>query len=259
MAGFLSDLFGGALSGDNHFDPATRFTRFIDEKADPLYWITGGDSGFYGKAKNKLFDLQDLGADKANEYLSDVVTPIDNAISPLDPLTQTSFGQGLHNWVNNKPASALAAALTGAGFAGAAGGAGAAGSGLGADGTFSGALGASATTPSFGAAIPSVGGSTTAGFGSAVPSIGGTTTASFAPGAASGGIDYTKLASQFLQKQGQQTANQGAPQRYHSNLINDQPAFVQTPADFNPMGNKGMNSDNATIQLLIKALQAKNG
>lgn len=259
MAGYL---FGDSLSGGNHQDPSTRFTRRLDIGLDPLTWILGKHS-FYTKAKNRMFDWTDRAADEGNRSLSSVVKPVDEAIAPYgDPLYHTGLGRGLHEWVNNKPGSTVGAimggeALAGLGGAGAGASAGSS-SGLGAGGTFSGALGASSSVPTFSSAIPSIGGTGMASFGTAAPSIGGTGTAAFGTGAASSAPGFgQKFAQLALQNQGKQLQNQGAPPTYKSQLIDNYQPYVATPADFNPMANKGL--DSGTLQMLIQALKASNG
>lgn len=262
MAGYL---FGESLSGGNHQDPSTRFTRRLDIGLDPLTWILGKHS-FYTKAKNRMFDWTDRAADEGNRSLSSVVKPVDEAIAPYgDPLYHTGLGRGLHEWVNNKPGSTVGAIMGGEALAGLGAGAGAgagASSGLGAGGTFSGALGESAVAPAFGSSIPSLlgtGYATPAGYSATagVPSIAGTGTATFGSGSGGVNFDTQKFLQNFLSKQGQQTQNQGAPPTYRSQLLSDYPQYAQTPGDFNPMANKGL--DSGTLQMLIQALKASNG
>lgn len=123
----MSWLFGDSLSGDNNQSPGTRFTRAIDTNLDPLYWILGEDS-FYNKAKSKSHDWADEVGGFANSALSKVVKPVDEFFAPLDPIQQTSFGKGIHEWVNNKPASTIGLVTGGIAAGGALAG-GAAGAG----------------------------------------------------------------------------------------------------------------------------------
>lgn len=253
MSGFLSGLFGDSLSGGNHQDPSTRFTRLIDTKLDPMYWLTGGNKGFVGKAKNKLFDLTDRAADEGNRAFSSVLTPVDKAIAPADPLYHTGFGQNLHQWVDNKPGSTFGAIMGGEALAGLGGGAGAA-SGGSAGGIGAGGLGAAdggalgATAPAAGFGEPAGAGIQTFGYADN-PSIGSPT--------AVGGFNWQKLGSNFLKNQGQSKSSQGAPKTYHSQLLNDYQPFVSTPQDFNPMANQGLDSNN--LKMLIAALRNGNG
>lgn len=120
-------------------------------------------------------------------------------------------------------------------------------------GTFSRALGQLPGMPSFKNKIPTVGGGL---MGDVIPSIGGTGAANFssAPGS---NFDTQKFLQTFLQGQSDQMQNQPAPETHRSKLLQGQQPFLQTPADFNPMQNKGLDQDQ--LKMLIAALRGGNG
>lgn len=125
----MSWLFGDSLSGNNYEDPLGMAGSKFQRWTDPLSWI--GGQKYIDLTSKKIPSL-------VNEGFSKVITPIDKATSYIDPLYSQT--QGIHNWVDHKPASTVGAvvgtvftggALGGALGAGAGGGAGGAGAGVG--------------------------------------------------------------------------------------------------------------------------------